>query len=95
MLGRRRLRAHALPPTPEEEVGLLRLLDYAELCTHTLRVGRVLAARLDEVRAARAREIPGFTALLGGPANREALAAFRERRPADFTRLEDQDGSGG
>ncbi len=55
----------------------------------------LLAARLDEVRAARAREIPGFTALLGGPANREALAAFRERRPADFTRLEDQGDSGG
>jgi enoyl-CoA hydratase/carnithine racemase len=47
----------------------------------------LLDARLDAVRAARAREDVRFAALLGGPANREALAAFRERRPPDFTRL--------
>ncbi len=47
----------------------------------------LLAARLDAVRAARAREAPAFAKLAGGPANREALAAFRERRDPDFTSL--------
>jgi len=45
----------------------------------------LVEARLDAVRAAREREVRRFAALLGGPANREALAAFRERRPPDFT----------
>ena len=45
----------------------------------------LVEARLDAVRAAREREVRHFAALLGGPANREALAAFRERRPPDFT----------
>jgi enoyl-CoA hydratase/carnithine racemase len=49
----------------------------------------LLAARLDEVRAARDRENPAFAALAGGPANREAIAAFRERRDPDFTQLPD------
>jgi enoyl-CoA hydratase/carnithine racemase len=47
----------------------------------------LLEARSEAVRAARGREERRFAALLGGPANREALAAFRERRPPDFTRL--------
>lgn len=47
----------------------------------------LLDARLDAVRAARERENVGFAPLVGGPANREALAAFRERRDPDFTRL--------
>ena len=47
----------------------------------------LLDARLDGFRAARAREDERFAALLGGPANREALAAFRERRDPDFTNL--------
>ncbi len=47
----------------------------------------LLDARLDAVRAARAREAPAFAKLVGGPANREAIAAFRERREPDFTTL--------
>jgi enoyl-CoA hydratase/carnithine racemase len=47
----------------------------------------LLAARLDAVRAARAREDGAFAQLVGGPANREAMAAFREKRAPDFTRL--------
>jgi len=47
----------------------------------------MLDARLDAVRAARAREGPVFTALEGGPANREAFRAFRERRDPDFSKL--------
>ena len=49
----------------------------------------LLDARLDAVRAARAREAPAFAKLVGGPANREAIAAFRERREPDFRSLPD------
>jgi enoyl-CoA hydratase/carnithine racemase len=47
----------------------------------------LLDARLDAVRAARGREDQRFARLVGGPANREALAAFKERRAPDFTKL--------
>lgn len=40
----------------------------------------LLAARLDAVRAARAREDAAFAGLLGGHAHREATAAFLSRR---------------
>ncbi len=39
------------------------------------------------IDAARTRESASFAELMGGPANAEALAAFAEKRPADFTRL--------
>ncbi|MCZ6463680.1 MAG: enoyl-CoA hydratase-related protein [Proteobacteria bacterium] len=39
----------------------------------------LLDARLDAVRSARQREGVSFAALLGGPANRQALADFRRR----------------
>ncbi len=47
----------------------------------------LLASRLDAIRAARAREDETFENLVGGPANREAMAAFEEKRPADFSRF--------
>ncbi len=47
----------------------------------------LLDARLGDVRAARAREIPTFANLVGGPANREAIAAFKEKRQANFNKL--------
>jgi enoyl-CoA hydratase/carnithine racemase len=47
----------------------------------------LLDARLPAVRAARARENVTFARLARGPANREAIAAFREKRKPDFTRL--------
>lgn len=47
----------------------------------------LLAARNDHVRAAHNREQIAFEELARGPANREALAAFREKRPADFSGL--------
>ncbi len=47
----------------------------------------LLAARLDAVRAARGREGVIFAGLAGGPANREAIAAFKERREPDFAKL--------
>lgn len=47
----------------------------------------LLAARLDAARAARAREEDVFRVLTGAPANREAIAAFLDKREADFTDL--------
>jgi enoyl-CoA hydratase/carnithine racemase len=47
----------------------------------------LLDARLEAIRGARDRENAAFAELLGGPANREALQAFRERREADFSNL--------
>ena len=48
----------------------------------TMTAGRVAATR-----AARDLEDAQFQRLMGGPANMEALAAFADRRPADFTNL--------
>ncbi len=44
----------------------------------------LLDARLEAIRTARDRENVAFAKLLGGPANKEALAAFREKREPDF-----------
>lgn len=43
------------------------------------------------ITAARERENACFREMLGGPANKEALAAFAEGRAADFTKLESGD----
>jgi hypothetical protein len=40
-----------------------------------------------QLRESAQAENAGLAALLGGPANREALAAFREKRAADFSGL--------
>ena len=50
----------------------------------------VLAPRLAEIEAARKRETAAFAELVSAPANREALRAFKEKRPADFTHLPDK-----
>lgn len=47
----------------------------------------MLDARLDQVRAARARENTAFAKLLDGPANKEAMAAFAEKRAPNFDDL--------
>ncbi len=49
----------------------------------------IVAARRDAVRAARAREDAVFAQLIGGPANVEAITAFFEKRPPDFSNLPD------
>lgn len=50
----------------------------------------VLAPRLAAIAAARQRETAAFAELIGAPANREAIQSFKEKRPADFTRLADK-----
>ncbi len=51
-------------------------------------VKRTMTAPLrSEIDAARERENAAFAELMGGPANLEALSAFAEGRPADFTAL--------
>jgi enoyl-CoA hydratase/carnithine racemase len=47
----------------------------------------LIATRLDAARAARAREEEVFSRLTGAPANREAIAAFLEKRDPDFANL--------
>ena len=47
----------------------------------------IVAPFREQIEAARGRESASFAELMGGPANAEALAAFAEKRPADFTRL--------
>jgi len=52
--------------------------------------GRVRVFTLDrpEARSAANGEEEMFRRLIGGPANREAIAAFLERREPDVSRLE-------
>jgi enoyl-CoA hydratase/carnithine racemase len=45
----------------------------------------VINARIDAVRAARAREDAVFTKMVDQPANMEAISAFLEKRDPDFT----------
>jgi enoyl-CoA hydratase/carnithine racemase len=47
----------------------------------------LLENRLESARSARAREEEVFSRLTGAPANREAIAAFLEKREPDFTNL--------
>lgn len=47
----------------------------------------MLATRVEGARAARGREDREIATLVRGPAHHEALRAFREKRPADFTNL--------
>jgi len=47
----------------------------------------LLATRQDAAHAARMREEEVFKSLTGAPANREAIAAFLEKREPDFTNL--------
>lgn len=76
---------------PEELLGdaleLARTMAAFPLSSLVATKGLLLDGRLEAVRAARAREDRVFAGLAGGPANREAIAAFRERRPPDFTGL--------
>ncbi len=56
---------------------------------HTKRL--LLATRAEQVRAARAREDATFALRVGSPENAEAIRAFFEKRPADFSRVSPAD----
>ena len=47
----------------------------------------VTEALREPILEARRRENAAFQKLMGGPANADALRAFAEKRPPDFTRL--------
>jgi enoyl-CoA hydratase/carnithine racemase len=47
----------------------------------------IIESQRDPIVAARARENAAFAKLMAGPANAEALRAFAEKRPPDFTSL--------
>jgi len=47
----------------------------------------LLAARLPAVLEARPREEAALARMVGAPANREAISAFMQKRPADFSNL--------
>lgn len=85
------LAARVCPPDDliDEAMTLARAIAAMPLASLIATKELLLAARLDAVRAARSRENARFAALAGGPANREAIAAFRERRPPDFRSLPD------
>jgi enoyl-CoA hydratase/carnithine racemase len=51
----------------------------------------VLAARAEQVAAARAREDEGFRHRVGSPENVEAISAFFEKREPDFSRVPPSD----
>jgi enoyl-CoA hydratase/carnithine racemase len=47
----------------------------------------LVASRIEAIQQARDRENATFESLEGGPANREAIAAFKEKRGPDFSRI--------
>ncbi len=56
---------------------------------HTRRL--LLATRREQIAEARARENAVFALRVGSPENREAIRAFFEKRPADFTKVPPSD----
>ena len=51
----------------------------------------MMETRSDQLRAARAREDSAFMGRVGSPENIEAISAFLEKRPADFTNVPSHD----
>jgi enoyl-CoA hydratase/carnithine racemase len=74
----------ALMPEAQRYAALLAAKPISSL-VHTK--AAIVAPFREQIDAARTRESASFAELMGGPANAEALAAFAEKRPADFTRL--------
>ena len=82
----------ALQATPNEELMpmvLERAATLAALPSASLQMTKSLVrgSLSEELKAAVRAENAGLAQLGGGPANQEALAAFREKREADFTGL--------
>lgn len=72
----------ALLPRVREQAGKLAALPLASLMQTKQLIMDPLRPQL---RASAKAENAGLAALVGGPANREALAAFREKRAPDFS----------
>ena len=72
-----------LPRTLEQAAKLAALPSVSLQKTKSLMLQHTRAA----MEAAAKAENAGLASLMGGPANREALAAFREKRDADFSKL--------
>jgi len=78
------LPAEGLMPRAMEQAQKLAALPLASLVkTKSLIMGPLRA----QLRASAAAENAGLAALVGGPANREALTAFREKRQPNFAGL--------
>jgi enoyl-CoA hydratase/carnithine racemase len=75
---------NALLPTAHDRARALAALPPGAL-RHTKRL--LLATREAGVREARAREDAAFAVRVGAPENLEAIRAFFEKRPADFSQL--------
>jgi enoyl-CoA hydratase/carnithine racemase len=76
------LPAEALLPRVREQAAKLAALPLASLVKTKQLIMDPLRPQL---RASAKAENAGLAELAGGPANREALAAFREKRAADFS----------
>jgi len=73
-----------LLPRVREQAGKLAALPLASL----IKTKQLMMEPLrPQLRAAAKAENAGLAALVGGPANREALAAFRDKRAPDFSGL--------
>jgi enoyl-CoA hydratase/carnithine racemase len=80
----RRCEPDELMPTTLEHARTLAALPISSL-VETKRT--IVESQRELIVAARARENAAFVKLMGGPANAEALKAFAEKRPPDFTNL--------
>lgn len=78
------LPAERLMPRVLEQAGRLARLPLVSLVT-TKKL--IMDPLRDQLRASATAENAGLARLTGGPANREALAAFREKREPDFSSL--------
>jgi enoyl-CoA hydratase/carnithine racemase len=83
------LALRAVPPQELMPAAMNAAHRIAKMPVSSLRASKqlVVESRIDAVRAARAREDQVFRAMIGTPANMEAITAFLEKRDPDFSNL--------